>query len=173
MKKAASIAIVMMTAMVGLGEATVAFAGPQEETLLSSYIGDWRGESSLVGGDKPEPFRCRLSVSKGNQGKINYAGRCTLVNMNLSVSGAIGFRDGDKRYEAVMSSNAGFSGTAVGQQDGGNIGFDLVDRQKDRGGNDVEIGSRLFLNDGAIRVDFQVEFNNSGQVLTASVPFSR
>ncbi|ODT66686.1 MAG: hypothetical protein ABS75_26840 [Pelagibacterium sp. SCN 63-23] len=152
---------------------SAALAGPAEEGLLSSYIGNWRGESTLVGGEKPEPFRCRLSVTQGNQGKINYAGRCTLVNMNLSVSGTIAYIDHASRYEAVMSSNAGFSGLAVGQQQGQRIGFDLRERQKDRGGNDVQIGSRLFLVDGTIVVEFQVEFNESGKVLTTSVPFAR
>ena len=161
-----ALALVCLTTMPSL-------AGPAEEALLASYIGSWRGESTLKGGDKPEPFRCRLSVSPGNSGKINYTGRCTLVNMNLSVSGTIGYIDAKSRYEAVMTSNAGFSGTAVGRQTSKEIGFDLVERQKDRGGNDVKIGSRLFLVGDAIRVEFQVEFNDSGDVLTASVPFTR
>ena len=165
--------IVMVAVLTGLAGAGPAQAGIEEETLLASYIGDWSGESVLQGGDRPEPFRCRLSVTKGNRGKINYAGRCTLVNMNLSVSGTIAYIDESTRYEAVMSSNAGFSGVAVGRQQGERIGFDLVERQRDRGGNDVEIGSRLFLNDGVIVVEFQVEFNDSGELLTASVPFQR
>lgn len=148
-------------------------AGPGEQALLASYVGNWRGESMLVGGDKPEPFRCRLAVSPGNSGKINYTGRCALVNMNLSVSGTIGYIDAKGQYEAVMTSNAGFSGTAVGKQGGNEIGFDLVERQKDRGGNDVAIGSRIFLVGDSIRVEFQVEFNDSGKLLTTSVPFSR
>ena len=43
----------------------------------------------------------------------------------------------------------------------------------DRGGNDVRIGSRITLVPDSIIVDFEVEFNNSGQILTASVPFKR
>lgn len=159
--------------LAGLAAPGTAMAGPVEESLLASYIGNWRGESMLVGGEKPEPFRCRLSVTQGNQGKINYAGRCTLVNMNLSVSGTIAYIDHDSRYEAVMSSNAGFSGVAVGRQAGKQIGFDLTERQKDRGGNDMQIGSRLFLVDGTIVVEFQVEFNDSGAVLNTRVPFAR
>lgn len=150
-----------------------ALAGPDEQALLASYVGNWRGESILQGGDKPEPFRCRLAVTPGNSGKINYTGRCTLVNMNLSVSGTIGYIDDKRQYEAVMTSNAGFSGTAVGRQRASEIGFDLVERQKDRGGNDVAIGSRIFLEGDSIRVEFQVEFNDSGKLLTTSVPFAR
>ncbi|SFV38396.1 protein of unknown function [Devosia crocina] len=166
-------AVAVAVTMLGLGGAAPASAGPTEQALLANYIGNWRGESVLQGGDSPEPFRCRLSVSSGNQGKINYTGRCALINMNLSVSGTIAFVEARGHYEAVMTSNAGFSGTAVGQQRGNQIGFDLVERQRDRGGNDVQIGSRLFLIGDQITVEFQVEFNNSGELLTASVPFSR
>jgi hypothetical protein len=163
----------LAVALMGMVGAAPALGGPTEEALLRSYVGNWRGESILQGGDTPEPFRCRLSVSPGNQGKINYTGRCTLINMNLSVSGTIAYDDGGKNYQAVMTSNAGFSGTAVGRQRGNQIGFDLVQRQRDRGGNDVAIGSRLFLVGDQITVEFQVEFNDSGELLTASVPFSR
>ena len=172
MVKGGKRAIGMAMVLVGLAAAP-AMAGPGEQALLASYVGNWRGESILQGGDKPEPFRCRLAVTPGNSGKINYTGRCTLVNMNLSVSGTIGYADNNARYEAVMTSNAGFSGLAVGKQSGDEIGFDLVERQRDRGGNDVAIGSRIFLVGDSIRVEFQVEFNNSGRLLTTSVPFSR
>lgn len=148
-------------------------AGEAELALLSSYIGDWRGEGALVGGDEPEPFRCRLTVAKGNQAKVNYTGRCTLVNSNLSISGTIAFNDAAGRYEAAMSSNAGFTGLAIGQSQGGGISFDLKERREDRAGSDVRIGSRIVLRSGAITVDFEVEFNDSGEVLRAAVPFAR
>lgn len=148
-------------------------AGAAEMDLLSSYIGNWSGAGALVGGEKPEPFSCRLEIKKGNQSKINYAGRCNLVNMPLSVTGTILFDDQARRYLAVMNSTAGFKGEAIGRQLGDRISFDLVERQKDRGGNDVRIGSKIQLVGDSVRVDFEVEFNNSGEVLTASVPFSR
>lgn len=148
-------------------------AGQAEIDLLSSYVGSWGGAGVLVGGKSPEPFRCRMIIAKGGQSKINYSGRCALVNMNLSVAGTIAFDDSTQRYQAAMSSNAGFTGYAVGQRDGDQISFDLAKKQTDRGGNTVRIGSRIHLVSGAIQVDFQVEFNNSGDVLTAAVPFSR
>lgn len=162
-----------MVALVLSGLAGGAQAGQAELDLLSSYVGKWSGAGVLVGGEAPESFRCRLTVAKGNMTKINYSGRCTLVNMNLSVSGTIAFNDSTRRYEAAMSSNAGFTGIAIGRKQGDRISFDLSERQKDRGGNDVRIGSRITLVGDAIRVDFEVEFNQSGEVLTASVPFSR
>lgn len=149
-------------------------AGPVELALLTAYIGEWSGAGVLKGDKAPESFRCRLTIDKGNQSKINYAGRCTLVNMNLSVSGTIAFDDASQRYQAVMSSNVGFTGVAVGQKQGVKISFDLAEKQADRAGNDVRIGSRITLiGSSSITVDFQVEFNNSGDVLTATVPFSK
>lgn len=153
--------------------AAPAHSGSSELGVLSSYIGQWSGASQLVGGSAPEPFRCRLTIAEGNQSKINYSGRCTLVNMNLSVAGTIAYDPAARRYQAVMSSNAGFTGAAIGLQQADNITFDLLERQKDRGGNDVRIGSKIVLTGKAITVDFEVEFNDSGEVLTASVPFSR
>lgn len=153
--------------------AVPAQSGQAELDRLASYIGDWSGAGTLVGGEAPESFRCRLTIAKGNQAKINYSGRCTLVNMNLSVAGTIAFDDATQRYQAAMSSNAGFTGIAIGRLQGDRISFDLAEKQKDRGGNEVRIGSRISLIGDAIRVDFEVEFNNSGEILTASVPFSR
>lgn len=152
---------------------TVGRATPSEIDFLTSYVGNWEGAAALVGGEHPEPFHCRLKVSKGNQAKINYAGRCSLVSMNLSVSGTIAFDEKKNRFMAAMSTNAGFTGTAVGQKDGDTISFDLREKQLDRGGNDVRIGARINLVADSIKVDFEVEFNNSGNVLTAAVPFSR
>lgn len=142
--------------------------------FLTAYIGSWAGESVLVGGERPEPFRCRLTVSKGSTvAKINYSGRCTVVRMNISVSGTILYDTKGNRYQAAMNSNAGFKGQAVGRESGGHVYFDLQERQVDRGGNDMNLGASLDLVDGTIVVDFQVEFNDSGQVLTAKVPFKR
>jgi hypothetical protein len=149
-------------------------SGPNELALLKAYIGEWSGAGVLEGGKTPEAFKCRLTIDKGNQAKINYAGRCTLVNFNLSVSGTIAYDDAAHRYQAVMSSNAGFKGIAVGQKQGDKIIFDLNEKEKDRTGNDMRIGSRIILiGASSITVDFEVEFNNSGQLLTASVPFSK
>ncbi|WP_423068511.1 hypothetical protein [Devosia sp. CN2-171] len=92
--------------------------------------------------------------------------------MNLSVSGTIAYDAAKGRYQAVMSSNAGFTGSAVGSETDGKISFDLRERQVDRGGNDVRIGATIILAPETIAVNFEVEFNDSGQILTAAVPFS-
>jgi hypothetical protein len=156
-----------------LSAALVPPAGADEVGRLAGFAGYWRGSGELVGGEKPEEFRCRLGVSPGNRGKVNYSGRCTLVNMNLSVAGTIAYDTAAGRYEAVMSSNAGFTGDAVGVEQGDRVVFDLRERQSDRRGNDVEIGAVIELVGESIEVRFQVEFNDSGEVMTAVVPFSR
>lgn len=141
--------------------------------LLLSYIGDWRGQGVVQGGDSPDPFRCRLTIAKGNSSKINYTGRCSLIDANISISGTIAYNEAAGRYEAAMSSNAGFTGLAIGNQRGGTISFDLKENQQDRTGSDVRIGSRIVLVNSTISVDFEIEFNNSGDVITAAVPFTR
>lgn len=171
MKNTAVTLALALFAAVGL--ASPARSGEAEVALLSSYIGQWQGAGALVGGEEPEPFRCRLTIAKGNQAKINYTGRCSLVDANLSISGTIAFNDAANQYEAAMSSNAGFTGLAVGRRSGETISFDLRERRQDRAGDDVRIGSRILLAGGHITVDFEVEFNDSGQILTASVPFDR
>lgn len=172
--KRSNIVGAVLAAVLMLAGAAPSQAGDAELALLTSYVGSWRGEGALVGGDRPEPFRCRLNIAKGNQTKVNYTGRCTLVDATLSISGTIAFNDDQKRYEAAMSSNAGFTGLAVGRQSQGQISFDLKEQQKDRAGSDVRIGSRILLQgNDSITVDFEVEFNNSGRVLTATVPFAK
>jgi hypothetical protein len=155
------------------GTTAVAPAGPAEVDLLSSYTGDWAGEGVLAGGEEPQAFRCRMSISKGAVTKINYAGRCTLSSMNLSIAGTIAYNDDAQQYEAAMTSNAGFTGYAVGTRKGDRIDFGLAQKKTDQRGSTVRIGARIHLVGGAITVDYEVEFNDSGDVLTASVPFSR
>lgn len=148
-------------------------AGDAEIALLRGYIGNWSGSGILRGGDQPEAFTCRLKVTQGRLIKINYAGRCSLVNMNLSVSGTISFNDKANRYEATMRSNVGLSAGAVGAQRGDSIIFKLSEKQSDRVGTPIQINSVLELSAKQITVDFTVELNRSGQTLTTTVPFRR
>jgi hypothetical protein len=172
MKLFQRLSVGLLIQLVALGPCTVS-ASEAELSMLTSYVGNWQGEGALVGGDKPEPFRCRLAIAKGNQAKVTYTGRCSLVSANLSISGTIAYNDEQQQYEAVMSSNAGFTGLAIGRLQGQTITFDLREQQKDRSGSDVRIGSQIVLVDGRITVNFEVEFNNSGEVLHASVPFAQ
>jgi hypothetical protein len=166
---------IVATALLGLGLLGVNAAQADRDpfTLLSGYIAQWRGEGVLMGGDAPEPFRCRLSIARGSDAKVNFSGRCNLVDTNISISGTIAYNAAKQQYEAAMSSNAGFTGMAVGRQSQSRITFDLKEKQRDRTGDDVQIGAGIVLADGRITVNFQIEFNNSGDVLTASVPFTK
>lgn len=151
---------------------TPVMAAASDVALLHSYIGDWRGRGTLVGADK-ESVVCRLSLSKGNQDKVNYSGRCSMAGTNLSVNGTLAYNDAARRFEAAMSSNATFSGLAVGKRQGEAVVFNLRERNKDEAGNDLTITAAITLRKEKIEVDFKVVFNSTGDSLTASVPFAK
>lgn len=149
-----------------------ASAGPAEVALLKSYIGDWRGRGTLIGATT-ESVVCRLSLTQGNQDKVNYNGRCTLAGTNLSVAGTLAYIEASRRYEAAMTSNATFSGIAVGQKRGSGLVFNLRDRTPDDAGKDMNISAQISLNNEAIGVSFEIVYVESGDSLRAEVPFSR
>lgn len=140
--------------------------------LLQSYIGNWRGKGQLIGAER-ETVVCRLNLTSGNQDKVNYAGRCSLAGTNLSVNGTLAYNDSANRYEAAMTSNATFNGLAVGKKSGNGVVFNLRERGEDEEGNDMTITAQIALNSGKINVEFNVVFNETGDQLRASVPFSK
>lgn len=147
-------------------------AGPAEVALIQSYIGEWRGRGVLYGANQ-ETVVCRLTLSHGNQDKVNYNGRCTLAGTNLSVAGTMAYIEASRRYEAVMTSNATFTGVAVGQKRGSGLLFNLREREKDEKGKDLNISAQIQLNREEIQVVFEVVYVESGDSLRAEVPFSR
>lgn len=167
--RAAALAGILLSASFA---AAPAFAGPNEVALLKSYIGEWRGRGTLVGAST-ESVVCRLTLSQGNQDKVNYSGRCTLAGTNLSVAGTLAYVDAARRYEAAMTSNATFSGIAVGQKRGSGLVFNLKERKPDEEGKDMNISAQIALNGDAISVAFEVVYVESGDSLKANVPFSR
>jgi hypothetical protein len=146
-------------------------AGPAEVALLQSYIGEWRGRGTMTG-DRSETVVCNLRLNQGNQDKVNYSGRCALAGTTLSVNGTLAYIDNLGRFEAAMTSNASFSGIAVGQRRGDGVVFNLRERDQAEG-EPVTITSQIALSGGAINVQFNVVFEESGDRLAASVPFSR
>ena len=58
---------VALLSMSVVNTAAPAMAAPEDVALLESYIGSWQGQGALVGGDEPEPFRCRLSIDRITQ----------------------------------------------------------------------------------------------------------
>lgn len=152
--------------------ATPALAAKADVDLLKSYIGSWKGRGELIGAEK-EAVVCRLTLSEGNQDKVNYSGRCTLAGTTLSVNGSLAFSDANRRYEAAMTSNVSFSGLAVGKRQGNTVVFDLKERNKDEAGNDLTVSARIVLSAEKINVGFSVVFNATGDSLRADVPFSK
>lgn len=167
------LAALLMAVSLAFGAATPSYAGPEETALLESFVGNWRGESVLTGGEEDEDFTCRMTVAKGTGAKINFAGRCSLIGMNLAVNGTIAYIDANRRYEGAMTSNTAYSGIAVGQRRGDSIRFTFNKRNLDESGRDLTIGSNIILQGDSIVVEFEVTFNESGDKMNAHVPFER
>lgn len=152
--------------------AAPAYAGPTESALLESYVGNWRGEGVLTGGEADESFNCRVQVTKGREGKINYSGRCTVAGLNLTVAGTIAYIEASKRYEAAMTSNATFTGIAVGRKQGNRLVFDLRERDVHEGA-DMTITSQVSLDEDAIGLSFKYVMEADGYSMDAAVKFAR
>lgn len=146
------------------------FAGQADIDLLKSYLGNWKGRGTLVGANT-ESVTCKLTLSAGNNQKINYSGRCAMAGSNLSINGTLAYVDAAKRYEAVMTSNASFSGVAIGRRQGDGVVFNL--KERDRSDNqDMAITAGIALQGGKIKVDFLVIDAKTGDQITATIPFS-
>ena len=153
--------------------AAPAFAAKADVELLHSYIGNWKGKGVLIGAES-ETVVCRLSLTQGNNDKVNYSGRCAMAGTNMSVNGTIAYIDSARRYEAAMTSNAGFSPEpAVRKRQGSGIVINLKERGTDEEGNDMTITASIALQADKIRVDMNVVFNATGDSLKASVPFTK
>lgn len=167
--RAVALAGLLFSAAPGMAPA---LAAPADIALLKSYIGEWRGRGTLYGASE-ESVVCRLSLSEGNQDKVNYSGRCALAGTNLSVAGTMAYIDASRRFEAAMTSNATFTGIAVGQKRGSGLIFNLRERDQDEEGKELNISAQIQLNGEAIQVVFEVVYVESGDSLRAEVPFSR
>jgi hypothetical protein len=150
-----------------------ALAGPAEIAALDKYLGTWNGKGQVTGA-QTQPVSCKMALSSGNGGKLNYTGRCSLGGAQLSVTGTIAYVDANKRYEAVMNSGVGgFRGVAIGQKQGDKIVFDLKQRADDDQGNDISIAAKVVLSGSSMAVDFHATFNDTGDTIDAKVPFTK
>jgi hypothetical protein len=149
-----------------------ALAGPAEVKLLESYLGTWQGRGVLTGAEK-ETVVCRMTIAKGNGDKVNYNGRCAMAGTTVSVNGTLAYIDARKRFEAAMTTNAGFSGLAIGKKSGAGIVFDLKEKAEDESGNDLDITASITLVPERMDVDFGVVFISSGDSIKASIPFTK
>ena len=168
---ARAVALAGLVLSAGLTAAPAA-AAPEDVALLQSYIGDWRGRGTLSGASD-ESVVCRLSLTPGNNEKVNYAGRCTLAGKVLSINGTLAYVEASRQFEAAMTSNASFSGIAVGQKRGKGLLFNLREREEDEEGKELTISADIALNQDAITVGFNVVYVESGETIRANVPFSK
>lgn len=166
-----TVALAGLLVSMGAGAAP-ALAAPADVALLKSYIGDWRGRGTLTGAET-ETVVCRLSLKDGNDDKVNYSGRCTLAGSNLAINGTLAYIDASRRFEAAMTTNATFTGIAVGQKRGRGLLFNLRERDKDEEGKEVSITADIMLTDEAIDVAFEVVYVETGESLRAEVPFTK
>jgi hypothetical protein len=169
----ARLPVLIAAAGVALVSLSPALAGPKETAFLESYIGGWKGTGLLTGGESDETFTCRVNVTRGRESKINYAGRCAVAGLNLSVAGTIAYIDARSRYEAAMTSNATFTGTAIGRRQGSAVVFDLKERESDEQGNDMTITAQVLLDGPNMGLKFHYLLNGTGDTMDASVKFER
>lgn len=151
-----------------------ALAGPADVAALEKYVGTYNGKGQLSG-SQTQPVTCKMALSSGKSGKLNYTGRCSMGGAQLSVTGTIAYSDTNKRYEAVMNSGiGGFRGVAVGNKQGDKIVFDLKQRADDDAGNDISVAATVTLSGGNMMTcDFHATFNDSGDKIDAKIPFTR
>jgi hypothetical protein len=164
---------VVLAGVIASAGVVPAFAGPAETAALEKYLGTWNGTGTMTGG-QTQSVTCKMALSEGNGGKLNYTGRCNLAGAQLSVTGTIAWIDAKHRYEAVMNSGVGgFRGVAIGQKQGDKIVFDLHQRADDDEGNDITIASTVVLSGTSMSVDFHATFNSTGDKIDANVPFTK
>jgi hypothetical protein len=169
-----------VVALVGLTIASIAaplpsLAAKADVELVQSYIGSWNGSSGLSGTFRGKPggkISCQMALSPGNGEKVNFAGKCAVIGTTMTVKGTIVYNDAGKRYEAIITSNVGFSGTAIGKRQGGGILFSFKEKQKDENGMGMSVNAAITLNPSKINVNFDVAFDN-GEKLAATVPFTK
>lgn len=169
MKRLLSLALAVLAAS-SMG--SPAFAAPADIELLKSYVGEWRGRGTavLASTGQDETVVCRMSVTDSDPTKVAISGRCTLAGRTLAVSGTVAFVEAANRYEAIMSSVASFQGVAIGQRQGSDIAFNLVDRNHERG--EHRIDAALALRGTEIHLDFRITHVASGASTTAQIPFA-
>ncbi len=165
-------AVALAGLLLGGATATSTMAAPADVALLKQYVAVWKGNGTLSGA-YTDSVNCKMSVVGGKGEKVNYAGRCSVAGASLSVNGTIAYVDAQKRYEAAMTSNVGFSGVAIGQKQGDGIVFNLRETNKDTSGNDVTVNASITLSGGKIVVNFGAVNNKTSEKTNAVIPFTK
>lgn len=149
-----------------------AYAAQDDIDLLKSYVGEWRGRGVAQFSDtgEDETVVCRMTINDAEPTKVTFDGRCTIAGRTLAVAGTVAYVEAANRYEAIMSSLASFQGVAIGQRRGGNIAFNLIDRNAESG--EHRIDADLSLQGDSIHMDFKIANVNTGWSTVAQIPFA-
>ena len=171
-KQIALCVIVAFAAQFGLSG--TALAAKADIELLQSYVGDWRGRGSarLASTGEDETVLCRMNFKDSGSARIGLEGRCSLACTAFTMRGTVGFVEQSNRYEAVMSSNTSFQGTAIGKRRGKNLSFKL-NNVKSESNSVFDIGVALELKSGTIQVRFDILHKESGGKSFAIIPFKK
>lgn len=172
-KAAASLLALVGAGMFALAPTGGANAAQEDIDLLQSYVGSWSGRGTVAYSDSEESLLCRMTIDRASDiFKINYKGRCGVAGATISFNGTMAYIAERDHFEAVMSSNAAFSGQAVGQRRGSGINFALTERNADTG-NDNSITAGIALRDEEIAVDFTIIDQETGEEIGVTVPFAQ
>jgi hypothetical protein len=121
---------------------------------------------------KTESVACTLNLTDGNADRVNFSGRCAMAGTTLSIQGTIAYIDSARRYEAAMTSNVGFQGTAIGKRQGNGVVFSISERTTANGQN-MDVSSVIALQNDGISVEFNVVDRGGNGSMAAKIPFSK
>lgn len=152
--------------------ASPALAASTDAAMLAGYAGNYTGAGTINAG-RPQAVRCRLMMTPGRGGALDYTGRCSAGGAGFSIMGAIVATAG--RFTATMSgAGGGFagSGTVPGTRRGNDIVFAAKTRDV-AAGHDRAITSSFSLANGRVAIQFSVLDNRTGKTTTGAVSFAR
>lgn len=151
-----------------------ALASQADLDLLQSYVGNWSGQGTTTfsASGNSERVQCKLGITSPQATKLQYHGKCAVAGAVLTMNGTVAYDPASNRYQAAMTGNTPFAGTAVGRRSGETLSLSLQDKNKETG-DPYDIASSLSLKGGNILIRFKVKNLNTGEVISANVPFTK
>jgi hypothetical protein len=139
---------------------------------LLSYEGRFSGSGTAVyENGATDRVDCRLGLEAGARGRMYLRDTaCTVAGTRITLQGVMAFVP-DGRYEAAVTSNAGFSGGAVGTGDASGIRFTIDDGRI--GDGSLALSATFVLAGDAVGVEMAITSNVSGAVTRVTVPMGR
>jgi len=140
----------LLVPVLALSASLPAMAGPKEQAVLQSYVGTWKG-SSTVSGPMAGPVDCSLKFTSGSGGKLSYAGNCEFGKGTTAFRGTMIYNDGAKRYETA-GSGQGVSVNGFGKASGSSITFAVSNLETSYG----VASSTMVLAGSSIKLQFKL-----------------